>query len=82
MGDEFTDWAEIFRELCSAKKEYEDTFTGYYEPSTKDFVRWINVNYGITLFYDYDRPDVGLKPWFFISDPEKYLIFMLKFTHE
>jgi hypothetical protein len=80
MDVDLKDWIDIFEQLCLAKREYDDTVTEY--PSIKDFVQWMDVNYGITLIRDRERPDLGLRPLFSIADKQKYLIFMLKFTHE
>jgi hypothetical protein len=73
------DWDEIFPQLCAAKKEYTDTFTGYYEPTDSDFIRWLDVNYGVILYRNFN----GIfEHEYSVSDEEKYLFFMLKFTHE
>ena len=64
--------------LRAAKKEYDTTFTGYYEPSTQDFVRWLNVNYGIKLTVAED--DFNLRDTLEVVDEQKYLIFVLKYA--
>jgi hypothetical protein len=71
-------WRDIFMPLRAAKREYEDTFTGYYEPSTQDFVRWLDVNYGIKLTVAED--DFNLRDTLEVVDEQKYLIFVLKYV--
>lgn len=71
-------WNELFIPLRAAKKEYNDTFTGYYEPSTQDFVRWLDVNYGIKLTVAED--DFNLRDTLEVVDEQKYLIFVLKYA--
>lgn len=71
-------WRDIFMSLRAAKKEYEDTFTGYYEPSTQDFVRWLDVNYGIKLTVAEDN--FNLRDTLEVVDEQKYLIFVLKYV--